>query len=106
MFHGLALVTHPHSIPVEIWIHIVKEIARPNNPSSYRLDPACTTALAQVCLGNSTFNAIAEPLLYSRAFITPHTVECFSQTVAMSGMNSGESTPSAKGRMVSVAGTY
>ncbi|KAG9035759.1 hypothetical protein FRB95_010527 [Tulasnella sp. JGI-2019a] len=90
-------------LPMEIWAHIVKPIGRPKNPSTYRLHPKRTATLYRLCLASHTLKQLAEPLLYSRAFITPETLPSFCRTITIPHMNSAGAEifrPSARGRLV------
>lgn len=60
-------------LPTEIWVDIIGTLSQPVHPLAYCLDPTCTSRLAQLCLVNSSFNAVATPCLYSRCVICqPH----------------------------------
>ncbi|KAG9006394.1 hypothetical protein FRB94_000704 [Tulasnella sp. JGI-2019a] len=75
---------------VEIWLRIINTLRITKHPSAYQLDTGCSAALASLCLVNHTFQYVAEPILYSLAFITPESLEAFSRTVALDGEHTGD----------------
>ncbi|KAG8994844.1 hypothetical protein FRB94_007406 [Tulasnella sp. JGI-2019a] len=91
-------------IPTEIWIQIIQQIGLPSHTSPYRLDRVSTTTLTRLCLVSRAFSVLTEPVLYSTAFITPETIESFSQAVELPQSRIDRiapGTPTCKGALVS-----
>ncbi|KAG8852958.1 hypothetical protein FRB96_008477 [Tulasnella sp. 330] len=78
-------------LPEEIWSLIIHELGDPPHISAYRLDPKCAGSLAQLCLANRMFNALAVPVLYSRVVITSRSLESFYNTIVLAPRESGKS---------------
>ncbi|KAG8874089.1 hypothetical protein FRB97_006179 [Tulasnella sp. 331] len=75
------------SFPPEICIQISQALGQPSHPSAYCLASGHAHALAQLCLTSRAFHALTKPILYSRVFITPESLESFTNTVAPALMN-------------------
>ncbi|KAG9027988.1 hypothetical protein FRB95_006994 [Tulasnella sp. JGI-2019a] len=83
------------SLPTEIWIDIIQLFGLPSQTSPYRLERASIFALTRLCLVSHTFHVLAEPVLYSTAFITPNSSESFS-TAVTSPQSRADGFPSGK----------
>lgn len=71
----------PVSLPTELQLAIVNDLATPPHLDAYQLLPHSTHTLAQISLVSRALRELTEPLLYHRPYITPDNLSAFSRSL-------------------------